>query len=361
MLRHNLFWAFLAVAVAMPSAFCADWNPRLAANYLDSRQQEWFAWKAANNAVGGPCISCHTSMTYLLARPALRRSLGEQQATRYELGLLDAMRARFGKKEAAEMFPGAKGRHAAEAAGVEAVLSTLFLAGSGEQQALSAEARQAFERLWSLQLKEGKNKGAWAWNEFGLDPWEVPDSVFYGAALAALAAGHAPAAYRNEPEVRERVAELTAYLQREQQNQPLHNRLLLLWAAAEFPGLLPDSARITLVDEIQLKQAADGGWTLKALGPFGKHPHAPPAEGSNSYATGLAAFVLQKAGVPRSEAGMVRALAWLQAHQDAKSGAWLADSMNKSYADPMPARFMRDAATAFAVLALLDGDATRGR
>ena len=173
--------------------------------------------------------------------------------------------------------------------------------------------------------------------------------------------GHAPAAYRNGPEVRERVAALAAYLHREQQHQPLHNRLLLLWAAAEWPDLLPDPARKALSAEIQMKQAADGGWTLNSLGPFGKHPHAPPAVDSNSYATGFAAFVLQQAGVLRSDAGVVRALAWLQAHQDAKTGAWLAASMNKVYADPMPAHFMCDAATAFAVLALSDGAATHGR
>ena len=127
MIRHNLIGVLLGAVFVVPAAFCAGWNQRLAADYLDARQQEWFAWKGANKTAGGPCISCHTSMTYLLARPALRRSLGERQATRYELGLLDAMRARIGKQEAAELFPGAQGRHAAEAVGVEAVMSALFL------------------------------------------------------------------------------------------------------------------------------------------------------------------------------------------------------------------------------------------
>ena len=46
-----------------------------------------------------------------------------------------------------------------------------------------------------------------------------------------------------------------------------------------------------------------------------------------------------------------------QSRQDPESGSWAADSMNKKYEpDSIPARFMRDAATAFAALALLDAD-----
>ncbi len=54
----------------------AGWNPRLAAKYLDDRQRDWFAWPQAKSP-DGPCVSCHTGMPYLLARPALRRLLKE--------------------------------------------------------------------------------------------------------------------------------------------------------------------------------------------------------------------------------------------------------------------------------------------
>jgi len=58
--------------------------------------------------------------------------------------------------------------------------------------------------------------------------------------------------------------------------------------------------------------------------------------------------------VPRSDPAMVRALDWLRAHQDPALGAWPAESMNKHHkADTMPARFMQDAATGFAALALI--------
>jgi hypothetical protein len=52
----------------------------------------------------------------------------------------------------------------------------------------------------------------------------------------------------------------------------------------------------------------------------------------------------------------MRALAWLRSHQDTKTGAWPAQSMNKRRpAESMEALFMQDAATAFASLALIEG------
>ena len=60
---------FVALFVASTSTLAADWSPALAARYLDGRQKEWFSWKPAMSA-DGPCVSCHTGMTYLLARPA---------------------------------------------------------------------------------------------------------------------------------------------------------------------------------------------------------------------------------------------------------------------------------------------------
>src|SRR2546422_10689961 len=96
-MRSKFLWALLTLSTT--SAFAADWDRQLAASYLDSRQEEWFAWKAAKNgAAGGVCISCHTSMTYLLARPALRQALGEEKGTRFESGLMGSLGLRLDKK-----------------------------------------------------------------------------------------------------------------------------------------------------------------------------------------------------------------------------------------------------------------------
>jgi squalene-hopene/tetraprenyl-beta-curcumene cyclase len=210
------------------------------------------------------------------------------------------------------------------------------------------------DRLWSLQVRDGESSGAWEWFSLELDPWEMPESRFYGAALAALAAGYAPSEYRKLPEVREHIAALAGYLHRELPLQPLHNRLILLWAASRWKEALPDSERKPLIDEIKQKQEADGGWSLNSLGPWKHREGAPLPAGSNSYATGLTAFVLQRAGVAPSDSRLKRALEWLEAHQDRESGSWPAESMNKRYkAGSMQAGFMSAAATAFASLALL--------
>jgi len=338
---------------AMP-AFCGDWNPRLAAQYLDSRQKQWFAWPDASKS-GVPCVSCHTGMPYLLARPALRLALGETVPTLYEAVLLDGLRATVVKSDAKDLFPGVKGKLADQVFGAQTVLTALLLAmDDAPRGGLTPETEKAFERMWSTQIRDGRDKGAWYWSDFDLDPWETPNAVYYGAALAALATGIAPANYQARPEIRENVAALVSYLRSAQEAQPLHNRLILLWAAAKLNHLLPPAERQVVLEDVWKKQQEDGGWTLESLGPWRPHSEAPPASGSNSYATGLAAFTLQQAGVRRSDARMSRALTWLEAHQDSQSGYWAAESMNKRHeAGSMPAQFMRDAATGFATLALL--------
>jgi len=57
--------------------------------------------------------------------------------------------------------------------------------------------------------------------------------------------------------------------------------------------------------------------------------------------------------VPRDDASVHRGLAWLNAHQDQAGGFWFTASLNKNR-DPQsdPGRFMSDAGTAWAVLAL---------
>ena len=339
-------------ALAALRGYCGDWSPQLAADYLDSRQKEWFAWPAAK-APGGPCVSCHTGLTYLLARPVLRRALGESEPTAYERGLLEGLRARVEKKSSKELSPEGKEPFASQRFGVEAIFSALFLARQDSGRAtLSAETKQAFDRLWSLQIPDGKSKGAWPWFDLNLDPWETPDSAFYGAALAAVAAGAVPAEYRDRPGI----VALTEYLRREQQTQPLHNRLTLLWASTKLPAALPEPMRRPLIDEILRKQQPDGGWTLESLGTWRPHAKAPRSEGSsNSYSTGFVAFALEQSGLGRSNPDLARALDWLRSHQNRQFGYWTADSMNKLYeADSMPLRFMQDAATSFAAMALLE-------
>ncbi len=323
------------LAVIVAPAFAADWNPRLAADYLDSRQKEWFAWPRANQNAH-PCVSCHTNMTYLMARPALRRALDESGPSEYETGLLAMLRSRVSKSTPAELYPTAKGAIAGQEVSVEAIFAALFLPDSEE----------AFERLWKLQ----NPNGAWAWNTANLDPWEMPESEYFGAALGAIAS-------TREDDVRfqPNVAALKKYLREGLEKQPLQNRLMVLWASAMMRDLLPKSARSEILKGAYKAQQPDGGWTIASMGPFKDHPAAPAQPGSNAYATAFTTFVLERAGVSQFDAHMEKALAWLKSHQNPQTGAWEALSLNQKYAPgSMQIRFMQDAATGFAVMALLN-------
>jgi squalene-hopene/tetraprenyl-beta-curcumene cyclase len=348
--RRLLRLPILILLTTQPG-FAADWSPKLAAQYLDSRQKEWFAWPPAKRS-GGPCISCHTGATYLLARPALRRVLGEAEPTIYETGLVDGLRARVGSR-LEDALKAVKEPLASQAVGVEAIFAALFL--PEEKPA----AQQAWDRLWSMQIHEGKSQGSWPWFDFDTDPYETPESGFFGASLAALAISATPSEYQARPEIKGRVAELTAYLRTAMPAQPLHNRLLLLWAAARLPAL--SDTKQSIIDEALEKQQPDGSWTIASLGPWKEHPAAPSPRGPSAYATAVAAFALEQAGVPQSNPRLRKALDWLRANQDPQFGYWAAESMNKRR-EPgsMPHGFMRDAATAFAVLALI-GPAPAGR
>ena len=329
----------LGLFLAALPTFC-DWDPQLAANYLDARQKEWFAFPR-NTTVNGVCVSCHTGLFYLLARPALRTALKEASPQPYETGLVDAIKKRI---------PGAG------VVPAEPVIAALLLAWEDARNgALSKETAQAFDRLWSLQIASGPAKGAWNWNNTGRDPFSAPYGQFYGASLAALAVGSAPDGYQTRPEIQKGLDTLRAYLADQRNSQPLHNRLALVWASTKLRGLLVDGDRKAIVNELIGKQQADGGWTLESLGPWSKHPDAPPAEGSNAYATGVAAFVLERTGLAPANPNVGRALQWLRSRQDPKSGFWDAESMNTRYeTGSMPSQFMRDVATSFATLALLE-------
>ena len=323
------------LALAVAPGFAGDWNPRLAAEYMDARQKDWFAWPRANqNAT--PCVSCHTNLTYLLARPVLRKALGESAPTQYETGLLDMLKSRVAGADAKTLYPKAKEPLATQEVSVEAIFAALFL----------TDSQEALDRLWRLQRRDG----TWDWNSANLDPWEMPESEYYGAAVAALAVsrekGSAFAANR---------ASLQKYMRDGLDHQPMQNKLMALWASSEVKDLLPASAKAWIAGEAYRTQQPDGGWTAASLGPFRDHPDAPPSVGSNAYATAFTAFALERAGMARSDDRLERALAWLRSHQNQQTGAWEAMSMNRKYpADSMEIRFMQDAATGYAVLALLD-------
>jgi len=333
------------------------WNARAAASYLDGRQAWWQQWPNAARDHDTACVSCHTALPYALARPALRRALGETDLAAPERTMLTNVAKRVKLWREVEPFYPDQTRglpKSSESRGTEAVLNAAVLvARDAERGTLSDEARQAFANLWALQFKNGDLKGAWAWLNFHYEPWESNDSAYFGATLAALAIGQAPGGYAATPEIQDQVKLLREYLQKRADVETLFNRVMVLWASSKLPALLTVDQQRAIIDAANAKQQNDGGWTMATLGSWKRVDSTALDTASDGYATGLITLALQQAGVPPTDAHVGKGLAWLAGHQDASTGMWSATSLNKQR-DPASdaGKFMSDAATAYAALAL---------
>ena len=338
-------------------ASLSSWNPRSAAAYLDGRMAWWLTWQTASRDHDTSCISCHTALPYALARPALRAALAEHDVAAPERRMLDNVAKRVRMWRDVEPFYPDQTRglpKTSESRGTEAILNVLLLAGrDAESGTLSDDTRQAFGNLWQLQFRAGDHKGAWAWLNFHNEPWEANGSPYFGAALAAIAVGRAPGGYATSAEIQDQLKSLRDYLQRGADTVNLYNRLMGLWASTQLPAFLTPVQRQAILDAAIGKQQPDGGWSAAALGTWKRSDGTPLDEKSDGFATGMVVLVLQRAGLTRADAPVRRGLAWLTQHQDAATGMWFASSLNKSR-DPATdvGKFMSDAATAYAVLAL---------
>ena len=336
------------------------WDAKGAAAYLDGRLGWWMGWPKAARDHETFCVSCHTALPYALSRRALGKEIAEQAPSANERRLLDNVvkRVRLWKEVAPYYSDADRGAYkTSESRGTESVLNALVLASRDEQGGrLRDDTRAALHNMWAEQQTGGKQKGAWPWLRFANEPWEADDSDYFGATLAAVAAGTAPEEYRSRPEIQGNLKMLREYLNRESATQTAINRVDLLWAAAKMPGLIDAERRSAIIQEILAKQQADGGWSLSTLTGGWKRADGTAQEArSDGYATGMVVFALQQAATPRENAQLQRGLAWLANNQNKAEGFWPGYSLNKNEAhhlSPETARFMTDAATAYAVLAL---------
>jgi squalene-hopene/tetraprenyl-beta-curcumene cyclase len=389
-------FAALAVSLTPTSASSdrnsADWDQEKAAKYLDEREKAWFEFQGADRGEGAnktTCISCHSVVPFALARPALRKFASVSQPTEYEQKILDRTRKRVAHWKELDspqfhLFYDFDERKKKESWGTEAVLNALILAFDDQYQGRktpSDSTKQAFVNLWQVQVTDGEKKGSWDWLDFGLEPWESGGARYFGSSLAAIAIGTAPgfdtapASRRRQPaeetEGDKRVTMLRGYLRDHLSEQNLNNRIWALWASAKLDGVLGKEEQKEIIHQVLAKQQEDGGWRLSSLGsrpaltPSGgpdagfKRIQNPPLDtASDGYATGLILHVLKTAGVAKDHPQVGRGLNWLRANQK-PSGAWAGISLNKKR-DPESTdsgkahvgKFMWDAATAFAVLAL---------
>ena len=274
------------------------------------------------------CITCHTNMPYLLARPLLPGDAGWKEVRD------------FLEKDVESWSNGGKPR------GDAYVVATAFALAFNDAQKtgkLHPATKAALDRMWTVQ----KAGGEWNWLKCDWPPMEHDD--YYGATLAALAAGIAPGDYAKTDAAKAGLEKLRAYFKKTPAPD-LHHKAMLLWASIKVDGLMTTEEQKKTVAELRAKQRADGGWCLPALGAYKRRdemktlndPDAP----SDGYGTGFVVYVLRQAGVGADDAAVKKGVVWLKANQR-ESGRWYTRSLNND-----KAHYITNAGTAFCVLAL---------
>jgi len=336
----------LFASTGLSAQQASSWSGKAAGAYLDGRMTYWMSWPTASRDHETFCVSCHTVLPYALARPALRNDLREQGLSPIERKLIENVTKRVRMwNEVEPFYPDAKRGvpKTAESRGTESVLNALILVW---HEGRSPDAQLALINMWAQQLTSGENAGAWNWLQFHNAPWEG-DSQYYGATLAALAAGIAGNSQGG-------VKLLRNYLLRDKDEQVPINQVMLLWASTKLKDLLTQTQQNPIIQEALSKQQADGGFSLSSLvGDWKRKDNTPQETKSDGVATGLVTLALQEAGVSPDQPQLRRGLAWLKQNQDQTEGRWLAYSLNKRQdLSTNAGHFMSDAATAYAVLSL---------
>jgi len=348
-----------------------QWDRTRAGQYLDRRGEEWFNFGGSHRGQGPSttsCVSCHSLLSYALARPVLRRLSNESLPTKWETRILEQAKRRVSNwdrldEPTFQLYYDFDDDKKKQSRGTESILNALILSFDDRlqgRQSPSADTKKALSILWATQITQGQQKGSWEWLNFGTEPWESKESRFLGAALAAIAVSSTPGngLAGTDRDSRERLGSLRNYLRKQYGTQNLHNRVWMLWASASMDELLTPHEKDQLIEQILAKQLPGGGWSLGSLGDFARKDVASQVATPDGYATGLILHVLQAAGVPKNNPQVSKGLAWLRSNQD-PTGAWRAMSVNKNRSpeskDPAKAhvgKFMWDAATAYSVLAL---------
>ncbi|HTU32300.1 MAG TPA: hypothetical protein VMF66_00700 [Candidatus Acidoferrum sp.] len=327
-------------------------------------------WKGAARGQSTYCVSCHTTIPYVLARPQLDRILGENATSSDEQILINDVvtRVRAWSADKPYYADSKQNPHQSQnARGTESVLNAFILvnhdAATGR---LSDDAKLALEHMWNEQIEAGDDKGAWLWQQFGLEPWESRNSVYYGATLAAAAVGMTPKDYQTSAAVQSRVALLRGYLNSHYREQCLLDQIELLWAAGRFTGLIDRNRQSEIIQRAFAEQHSDGGWNTSSLvvvrgwnrarlmGIFNRRRDGTPEdERSDGLATGMIISALLQSGIPAANPRVQKGLGWLREHQNPVAGSWTASSLNERRdPDSYIGLFMSDAATGYAVLAL---------
>ena len=307
--------------IAADEALAEEFSPTSAARYLDSAALHWQKSRK--------CVTCHTNLGYLFARPALHSAQEDSGEVRafYE----EHVTSRW-----AESTP----------APVQSVVVAAGLTFNDVQTTgkLHPTTRRALDLMWTVQREDG----AWNWPICDWPPMESDEH--YGVTLAALAVGLAPNDYSKTEAATEGLEKIRTFLAN---NPPksLHHRAMVAWASLRVDGLASTSERQQTLADLFARQLPDGGWATPGLlsdwtelkRKDGK-PH--DTETSDAYATGFAIVVARELGCPATDERLEKGIDWITQNQR-ESGKWFTRSPAKD-----SHHYLSNFGSAFAILAL---------
>ena len=277
------------------------------------------AWSRKRN-----CVTCHTVGTYVQIRPELTPILGKPTQEIHDL--LTSQLKEFGNEKTEEL------QKSTNPAQLIYIASGLAEWDRHVAKKLSKETDVALRLMFKIQEASGTWGSLTCWPPF-------ESSAFQEATVAAMAVSTAPGWRENlkDNNLKTGVAGLQNYLRKTEPPND-YGKVVLLWAAARMPDLLPENRRQKLIDALWSHQRKDGGWSIRTFSApekWGGGNRAsklraekefknPPSDG---HMTGLAVLVLREAGIGTKDERLQRAVKWLLANQR-ESGRWWTRSLN---------------------------------
>lgn len=299
-------------------AVAGEFSLQRAADFLDSAAVTW------QNERG--CLTCHTNMAYLFARP----------------GISSEAPAHASVREFVENLPTKAWQDDGPNSDAEIVAAAAALAfnDAATTGKLHPATQKALARMW----EEQREDGGWEWLKCGWPPMESDDH--YGATLAAIAVGVAPDDYAQTEAARQGLDGIRKYLS-DHSPPTLHHEAMILWASKYVDGLMGDEAKRSCIQKLLALQHEDGGWGAATLGKWQRADGKPQDTAtSDGYGTGFVIVVLRSAGIRSDNEAIERGIRWLKTHQR-QSGRWFTRSLNRDNK-----HFLTHAGTAMAVMAL---------
>ncbi len=278
-------------------------SPEAAARYLDQASLTWQKKKK--------CVTCHTNMGYMMARPALGNVLEDSGEVRAFFE--DYRKVRWQKK-------GPSTNQGFWPIVVATGLVFNDLQTTGE---LNSVTRDVLDFLWTSQREDG----SWRWPDCDYAPLEIDDH--YGVTLAALTVGIAPDDYANTPAAKEGIKKLTAYLKKDPPKS-LHHRAMLAWSSLRVEGIATEAERKETLTELLALQLPDGGWSTAGFltdweGLVADDASPLKTEISDGYGTGLVIVIARELGIPADDPRIKKGIAWIKSNQR-EGGKWFTRS-----------------------------------